>query len=123
MPVGRIGSISIDCDDPAALARFWADITGGEVAFSSDDFVAVKMPGGQWLSTVRVPGYRAPTWPEGETPKQMHLDVGVDDLDVAEQAALAAGAVKADHQASPERYRVLLDPAGHPFCITSLIPD
>jgi hypothetical protein len=123
MAVGRIGSISLDCADPSALAQFWATMTGGAVAFSSDDFVAIRMPSGQWLSAVRVEGYRAPTWPEGDTPKQMHLDVAVDDLDGAERAAVAAGAVKAAHQAGPDRYRVLLDPAGHPFCLTSQIPD
>ncbi|MGZ4735335.1 MAG: hypothetical protein ACXV8R_07005 [Acidimicrobiia bacterium] len=28
-----------------------------------------------------------------------------------------------DAQPSPELWRVLVDPAGHPFCITTLIPD
>jgi hypothetical protein len=37
--------------------------------------------------------------------------------------ALALGAAKANTQPSPDRWRVLLDPAGHPFCITTLIPD
>ena len=32
-----------------------------------------------------------------------------------------AGAVQAEHQAEP-RWRVLLDPAGHPFCITTVTP-
>jgi hypothetical protein len=31
------------------------------------------------------------------------------------------GAVQAEHQAKP-RWRVLLDPAGHPFCITTVTP-
>jgi hypothetical protein len=33
-----------------------------------------------------------------------------------------ARAVQAEHQAKP-RWRVLLDPAGHPFCITTVTPD
>jgi len=45
----------------------------------------------------------------------------VDDLDKAEEQALALGATKPDSQPTPERWRVLLDPAGHPFdiCIRS----
>jgi hypothetical protein len=58
------------------------------------------------------------------TPKQLHLELAVGDLDEAEAAALAAiGATKAQTQPSPELWRVLIDPAGHPFCITTLIPD
>jgi hypothetical protein len=44
----------------------------------------------------------------------------VDDLDAAEKAALDAGATKAEHQPEPDRWRVFLDPAGHPFCVTNM---
>ncbi len=64
-----------------------------------------------------------PDWPTGPAPKQIHLELSVDDLDRAETKALAVGARKADSQPNPEVWRVLLDPAGHPFCITTLIPD
>jgi len=47
----------------------------------------------------------------------------VRDLEVAEADALALGATKASHQPSPDSWRVLIDPAGHPFCITTMIPD
>jgi hypothetical protein len=30
---------------------------------------------------------------------------------------LAIGAVKAERQPKPDRWRVFLDPAGHPFCL------
>jgi hypothetical protein len=49
--------------------------------------------------------------------------MSVKDLDVAEAAAIKVGATKATTQPSPELWRVLLDPAGHPFCITTQIPD
>ena len=122
MAAPRLGSIALDCADPAALAAFWAALLGGEVAFSSDDFVAVKFEG-MWLVTTRVPDYRAPSWPDGESPKQMHLDVAVEDLGEAEAEALRLGARRADQQPAPDRWRVLLDPAGHPFCLTTQIPD
>ena len=36
------------------------------------------------LAFARVPGYRPPTWPEGERPQYRHFDVRVDNLDEAE---------------------------------------
>jgi hypothetical protein len=117
----RLGATSLDCDDPHALAAFWAELLGGEVAFSSDEFVAVKLEHG-WLSTIHVEGYAPPTWPDGDRPKQFHLDVAVSDLDEAESRAIELGARKADTQPQPDRWRVLFDPAGHPFCVSNQIP-
>nr|WP_245662650.1 VOC family protein [Nocardia vermiculata] len=48
----------------------------------------------------------------------MHLDLFVDDLDIAERAAIDCGASKAEFQSAPDRWRVLIDPSGHPFCLT-----
>ncbi|MFZ0059546.1 MAG: VOC family protein [Acidimicrobiales bacterium] len=122
MTVARMGSISLDCADPGPLADFWADLLGGEVAFRSDEFVAVKVGPG-WLSAVRIADYAPPTWPAGALPKQMHLDLAVDDLETAEAEAIRLGARRAAVQPAPERFRVLLDPAGHPFCLTTQIPE
>ncbi|NKZ04235.1 methyltransferase domain-containing protein [Actinomadura latina] len=43
--------------------------------------------------------------------------VGVDDLDAAEERVLGAGAELAEHQPGGRRFRVFIDPAGHPFCL------
>jgi Glyoxalase-like domain len=122
MALARLGSISLDCADPAALAAFWAELLGGDVAFSSDDFVAVKTDRG-WVSAVRIPDFEAPTWPEAGVAKQMHLDLAVDDLDAAQAEAVRLGARLADEQPQPDRWRVLVDPAGHPFCLSAQIPE
>lgn len=92
------------------------------MAFSSDQFVAVKTDR-LWLSTVKIDDYQAPTWPEGDQPKQIHLDLAVDNLAAAEAEALRLGAVRPDFQPAPDRYVVFLDPAGHPFCLTTQIPE
>ncbi|MEU6841181.1 VOC family protein [Streptomyces sp. NPDC046716] len=118
--VGRLGSVSLDCADPRALAAFWTTMLGGQITVDTDAFCAVALDG-LLLVTVRVPDHRPPQWPDG-LPKQFHLDVAVTDLDEAERRALAAGATKAADQPGPDRWRVLLDPAGHPFCVTTLIP-
>ncbi|MFD8838555.1 VOC family protein [Streptomyces griseofuscus] len=103
------------------LAAFWAAMPGRDLTTESDAFCAVE-PGRLLLVTVRVPDYRPPQWPDGRA-KQFHLDVAVEDLERAERLALATGATTAAHQPDPTRWRVLLDPAGHPFCLTTLIPS
>jgi hypothetical protein len=118
----RLGSVALDCADPVALGAFWSQLLGGEVAFSSEDFVAVKTDR-VWLAAVRVPDHQPATWPDGARAKQIHLDLAVDDLAQAEVDALALGAVRADEQPAPDRYIVLIDPAGHPFCLTTQIPE
>ncbi|MFD6355119.1 VOC family protein [Nocardia tengchongensis] len=70
------------------------------------------------LTIEHVADHRPPDWPGNEVPKQMHLDLFVTDLDAAEQAAIDCGATKPDFQPAPDRWRVLLDPSGHPFCLT-----
>jgi len=118
----RLGAISLDCADPLALGDFWAELLGGDVKYRSDNFVAVKLAE-LWITAVAVDGYRPPTWPGDDRPKQIHLDLAVDDLAAAEDRAVALGATKATTQAAPDRWIVLLDPAGHPFCLTTQIPD
>jgi catechol 2,3-dioxygenase-like lactoylglutathione lyase family enzyme len=119
MTVGKLWSVTLDCDDAEKLATFWAEALGGKIAHSSENFVGVESPTGLWIGAYRVPDYQRPSWPDGE-PKQFHLDLTVEDLDAAESAALELGATKAEHQPEPDRWRVLLDPAGHPFCITNM---
>ncbi len=46
----------------------------------------------------------------------IHLDIGVDDLDAGVAWALGAGATVAEHQPQ-DGVRVMIDPAGHPFCL------
>jgi len=46
----------------------------------------------------------------------MHFDFQVADLDSAVAEAVALGASVAAHQPQ-DNVRVLLDPAGHPFCL------
>lgn len=116
MPLARLGLITLDCEDPVALAAFWAGLLDGEVVPVSDDVVMVKSDGTS-LAAVRVPGYQPPTWPSGAVPKQIHLDLAVGDLDAAEAEAVRLGACRAGEQPRPGSWRVMLDPAGHPFCL------
>jgi Glyoxalase-like domain len=120
--IARLAAVSLDGPDPKRLSSFYRELLDLEVFFESDDFVALR-GAGIYLTVQRVADHRPPDWPTGPVPKQIHLELAVSDLDEAEAGALAIGAVKADAQPSPEVWRVLVDPAGHPFCITTLIPE
>jgi catechol 2,3-dioxygenase-like lactoylglutathione lyase family enzyme len=120
-PAFRYAAITFDCADPAELARFYGELLDFPVLFSSDDFVMVGREGAAGLGFNRLTDYRPPTWPDPAQEKQAHIELGVDDLEAAEARLLALGAKKPDFQPAPDRWRVLLDPAGHPFCITTLV--
>jgi catechol 2,3-dioxygenase-like lactoylglutathione lyase family enzyme len=118
-PAVRLATVCLDCADAHELAAFYSRLLGWPVAASEPHWVLLRDPGGgTGLSFQAESGYRPPTWPEapGEQDKMLHLDLHVDDLDAAVAHAVAAGARVADHQPR-ERVRVLLDPAGHPFCL------
>lgn len=109
----------LDCPDARALARFYADLLGWTVEKDEPDWATVAPPGGvAYLGFQTSPEYVEPVWPpaEGQQQMMMHLDVEVDDLGAAVEDAVAAGARVADFQPQ-ENVRVMLDPAGHPFCL------
>jgi catechol 2,3-dioxygenase-like lactoylglutathione lyase family enzyme len=109
--------------DPPGLAEFYRELLGwvyrDEDHATDDTWVVIKPPGGgSGLSFQLETQHEQPTWPtrSGTQQMQLHLDIGVDDL-VAEVArAEGLGARQADHQPQDD-VRVLLDPAGHPFCL------
>lgn len=110
---------NMDCADAQAMADFYGRLLGWEVAHRDHDFIALRDPrAGAGLSFQEEAWYQPPVWPErpGEQTKMVHLDIKVDDLEAAVAHALALGARLAEHQARAD-LRVLLDPAGHPFCL------
>jgi catechol-2,3-dioxygenase len=117
-PAVRLLAITLDCPDPVRLAQFYSEALDLPVTVSTPGFVLVGREGSPGLGFYRMDDYRPPTWPDSAVPKQVHLDLGVDDLDAAQARLLALGAVEPDVQPLPHKRRVLLDPAGHPFCIT-----
>ena len=123
-PVGTLASISIDCLDTDELASFYAHVLGLQEVFATPDRGVIALAGaGPMLTVMRVASFVPPSWPEGPQRQQLHLDIAVDALESASASALALGATRAEHQASPERWLVLLDPAGHPFCLSVVRPD
>jgi hypothetical protein len=124
MAVSPTAIVSIDCADPASLAEFWVAMLGGDIAFTRPNAVGVRSSGGLWLVALRVDDFVPPTWPAPDVPKQIHLDLPVTDLSSAVSEAESLGATIAPVQPNPDVFRVLRDPAGHPFCLTTGVrPD
>ena len=116
-PIARFAGVSLDCADPAALADFYLELLGGQVLWQSAGSAGLRVPG-VVLVMQRVAEYRPPAWPGSSV---VHLDLTAGDGVAAAARAVEAGAVLAEYQPDP-RWRVLLDPAGHPFCITTIAP-
>ena len=119
-PIITLACVVIDCQDPAGMAAFYHAASGGEITHTDEDSAWVAMAATTWVFR-KVEGYQPPTWPGSKVPPQLHLDFSVDDLDTAEKQLHALGATTPEHQPN-DRTRgliVMLDPAGHPFCIAA----
>lgn len=117
-PVTELLAFTIDTADAARLARFYAELTGGEVTGEYPDYgYASASVLGATLNFQTVQDYAAPQWPGQEHPQQFHLDFRVPDLEAATEHAVGLGARVAEEQPEGATWRVLTDPDGHPFCL------
>ncbi|MHB1774086.1 MAG: VOC family protein [Acidimicrobiales bacterium] len=90
----------------------------GEQLWRSEWSVRLRVQGAV-LAMQRVDNYQPPTWPGSAV---MRLDLRAEgEFDRSETRALELGATRAQFQPDP-RWRVLSDPAGHLFCITTVVP-
>lgn len=122
----KLYACTLDCKDPHALAEFYAALLQWEIPFHDDTWACVGAPGtkqGMYPGILfqRNPAYVPPVWPEAsEAQQQMaHLDFAVNDLEAAVQHAVRCGATVAAIQFSND-WKVMLDPAGHPFCLCQM---
>ena len=110
--------VVLDAPDVAVLTRFYSELRGWPVWKQDDADAALDLGEGvAYLSIQRNPDYVRPTWParEGRQQMMLHLDFEVTDLHAEVTRAVQLGAELPDYQPQ-ENVRVLLDPAGHPFC-------
>ncbi|MEV4681423.1 VOC family protein [Streptomyces kurssanovii] len=117
MSIGKVGAVVLDCPDPVALARFYAELVGGTVEDDGDGWVDLKGADGAQLAFQAAPGHVPPKWPSAKDSQQFHIDVMVEDMDAAEKRVLALGATTLDAEDRKRSFRVYADPAGHPFCL------
>lgn len=114
--VEGLRTVVLDCPHPWKLADFYLGLLGGEVVReeSDDTWVAMVDPQGRRLAFQHSPEYRPPEFPDPAGSQQLHLDVLVSDVAVAEPAVLALGATFVQ---AGENFRVYRDPVGHTFCL------
>lgn len=115
---GWVGTV-LGTPDPLGLGRFYAGLIGGDLDERDRGFVTLHQPGSTtYLAFQLEEDHRPPLWPSGPDDQQMqvHLDIGVRDVTVAVDEVTRLGASLADNQPQDD-VRVMLDPAGHPFCL------
>ncbi|BCL29027.1 VOC family protein [Streptomyces aurantiacus] len=127
----KVSTVVLDTDDVHVLAGFYRRLLGYEVRTDEPDWVLIGPPPGTegiGLAFATEREYVRPVWPatkSGEQQMMLHLDIEVDDADDLEgetARAVAEGATLAAYQPQDD-VRVLLDPAGHPFCLWVQTPE
>jgi|SRR5580700_9943734 catechol 2,3-dioxygenase-like lactoylglutathione lyase family enzyme len=129
-PAMRVAAITLGAPAPRELAAFYARLLGWRVAAEEQGlpgeppeagWAQVRPPAGEpgpYLNFEYEAQFAQPVWPSvaGAQFASQHLDVQVDSLDESVAWAVAAGAALAYFQPQ-EHVRVMIDPAGHPFCL------
>jgi catechol 2,3-dioxygenase-like lactoylglutathione lyase family enzyme len=131
----RLAQVVLDTTDARRLAEFYREFLGLDYRPGDEPPPdgADDERGRAWLVLRTGDGHRAlafqqvaelkeTTWPDGEVPQQMHLDIAVaDKAELArqhERAVRLGATLRQDRHDDPdEPLRVYADPAGHTFCV------
>jgi predicted enzyme related to lactoylglutathione lyase len=112
---GPIARVVVDCADPRAMARFWAEAMDWTRHEVTDDRAVLRSANGvgSYLEFLRTPGVKT-------VPDRVHLDLLPDPGDdkAAEVARLRTlGGTDLDVGQGDVPWTCLADPEGHEFCI------
>jgi catechol 2,3-dioxygenase-like lactoylglutathione lyase family enzyme len=118
------GGICIDCgvDQFENMVAFYVATLGAEVVHHEERWASLCDPRHTFINIQAQDWYVPPVWPEhlpGQT-KMMHFECGVSDMDAAVALVCRSGGTVAPCQPrdrDPSQLLVVLDPAGHPFCL------
>jgi catechol 2,3-dioxygenase-like lactoylglutathione lyase family enzyme len=113
--------LDLECADPAVLAEFYHQVLGWDIILRHDEYVEIS-DGSTRILFTRVAGHQGPGWPAAASPKRYHLCLRADDMADAVQRCLELGARKPEFQPGGDRWTVLTDPSGHPFCVAGVFP-
>ncbi|WP_122261763.1 VOC family protein [Ornithinimicrobium cerasi] len=111
-----LGMVTADTTDAVALATWWAEQTGAEIAETNDGWYVMVRGGG-------LPVVLAFQKVEEVTPgkNRLHLDLTTDDLDGEADRLLGAGATLVGRRGDEHfRWVTLADPDGNEFCVAQL---
>ena len=122
MALNLVGwNVVLDSNNADELSAFYERLLGW-TRFKGEEYTVLRkveqtgFP--TWITIQQVDDYVPPVWPAApEAQQQMaHLDFHVEDVEEGVKHALACGATMSEIQFD-ERWRVMIDPAGHPLCI------
>ncbi|MFF5290598.1 VOC family protein [Paractinoplanes globisporus] len=119
--MGNVWSgVTIDCLDPALVARFWSALLGREPGPSPDGWVYLGERDDPLPRLVFQP---VPTPAAGKV--RIHLDVTVDDIDkgMAQVVELGGHFTGERHDYDEGVVVVMTDPENHEFCLVQYYAD
>jgi predicted enzyme related to lactoylglutathione lyase len=106
--------VVVDAEDPARLARWWAEAIGYRIVHETPDEVEIRR------SPDEMPGILFGTVPDAKTVKnRLHLDLRPDDQEAEVERLVDMGARPVDIGQHEVSWVVLADPEGNEFCVLS----
>lgn len=113
VPDERLYEVVVDCTDPRAQARWWAEVLGGRVGVDEEHGWAwlEQVPGMPYECLVMVPVAEAKV-----VKNRVHWDVDVAGRDGVD-ALVARGASVVREAGQGTAWWVLADPEGNEFCV------
>lgn len=104
--------VMVDCADPEALGRWWADALRWVVVNDDPEEFEIRP------EPDVIPGMLFARVPEAKTIKnRLHIDLRPDDQEAEVGRLLGLGARRADVGQGDASWVVLLDPEGNEFCV------
>jgi predicted enzyme related to lactoylglutathione lyase len=114
---GPVAAIVVDSADPDRQAKFWTAVSGWQRVHADDGLVGLRSPdqAGPYLELLQSADRKTAKY-------RLHLDVAPhlgEDQAAAVDAAVTAGASRADIGQGEVTWTVLADPEGGEFCVLS----
>jgi predicted enzyme related to lactoylglutathione lyase len=110
----RWEQIVVDAEDPARLARWWAEALGYVIVHEAPDEIEIRR------SRDEMPGLLFTPVPEVKTGKnRLHIDLRPDDQEAEVERLVDMGARPVDIGQHDVSWVVLADPEGNEFCVLS----
>lgn len=115
----KLAMFTVDCADVNAVGQFYSRLLGWQIAYQDENALMLSNGDGPALGFGHIDDYQAPPWPDPDGHKRFHLDLSVADIPTAVDECVQLGATVPDYQPGGEKWQVLLDPAGNPFCLAN----
>jgi predicted enzyme related to lactoylglutathione lyase len=108
----RWEQVVVDSEDPARLARWWAEALGYQIVHEEPDEVEIRRTADE------MPGLLFTPVPEAKTVKnRLHVDLRPDDQEAEVERLVNMGARPVDIGQHEVSWVVLADPEGNEFCV------